>query len=186
MDFFVVFRNITKQQTTMPTITNTEKPTFIKTLTDLGISEVVAMAAWVAKNDEATAKAIAIEREATEKEAGIDKKRLVVAKKQKEIEALNGEISAFETENAKYYAVVKKSGGGAKPPSQQKYAKKLRADKRKAKIAAGGGVRCKCGKVFMKKNSFYKKCMEKCKGNTLSPSAPHLDDAEINGETILL
>ena len=129
----------------------------------MGMSEAVAIAAWSAKCDEVNAEAIAVERDAAEKGAGIDKKRIARLALVKKIDAIDAEINAFETENAKLYGVVKKSGGGAKPPSQQKDAKKARALKRKLKLASGGGVKCeKCGAGFMSQNHHYKKHVASC------------------------
>jgi hypothetical protein len=48
-------------------------------------------------------------------------------------------------------------------PSKQKEAKKQRALKRKAILAAGGGVRCECcQKGFQTQNHFYTKHVAKC------------------------
>ena len=147
----------------MTTLNNTEKIAFMTQMTGLGLSDAVAEAAWDAKNIEASNEKMAAERLTLEKDAGIDKMRATIIKKQKEIEALMIKVKDFEVENASYYAVKKIGGGGSKTTQEQKDAKKLRAAKRKLIVKNGGGVKCVCGKVFQKDNSFYKKCMAKCK-----------------------
>ena len=117
----------------------------------------VAETTWAAKEFEASNEKMAAERLTLEKDKDIDKKRASIAKKQKEIDA---EIKAFEVENASYY-VVKKIGG-SKSKQEQKDAKKSRAIKGKM-VIKNGGIKCICGKSFQKDNSFYKKCMIKCK-----------------------
>lgn len=145
------------------TIRSTEKIAFMTQMTCLGLSDAVAKVAWDAKNIEVFNEKMAAERLTLEKDAGVDKMRAAIIKKQKEIESLMVEIKDFEKENESYYAVKKIGGGGSKYTQEQKTLKKLRAAKRKLIVKNGGGVKCVCGKTFQKENSFYKKCMIKCK-----------------------